>query len=311
MVDLQPLLLLRAVARHGSLAAAAEALNLSQSAASHTMRRFADRHGVAIWERDGRGLRLTQTGEWLLAFAERVLPQFDHADRVLADFATGQRGSLRLGMECHPCEHWLMRVIEPFLNDWPQVDLDLTTAFRFGGVGALLGHEIDLLVTPDPLEHPGLTHHPVYPYELVLAVPEGHALTRKPHAAPADLTGETLITYPVEPERLDIFTRFLVPGHVRPRRHRTVETSELMLRMVAAGRGISSIPDWLIRDLPEGAGVAAVRIGAGGIFKTIHLSRRTGEAADFLTGFVSLAATHAGQTGSGAKLATIERSSDS
>lgn len=287
MLDRQHLAILREVDRLGSVTAAADRLNLTQSALSHTMRKFEERHGVKVWVKEGRGLRFTQAGEYLLALAQRVLPQIDHAERVLAEFAQGHRGALRAGMECHPCQQWLMRVVAPYLAAWPDVDLDLRTAFRFGGIGALLGHEIDLLITPDPLDLPGIHYTRVFDYELVLAVPEAHSLGDT--ARPRDLTGETLITYPVEPERLDVFTRFLVPGNCLPIRHRTVETTEMMLQLVAAGRGVSAVPDWILREEGAGLAVRAVRLGDG-IDKGLHIGVRRGEeSTDYIAGFLRLA----------------------
>lgn len=285
MIDIQPLLILREIDRTGSLTQAADQLNLTQSAVSHAIRRFEERHRVRLWEREGRKLRLTLTGEYLLGLAMRILPQLEHGAVVLEDYARGRRGAIRVGMECHPCQDWLMRVVDPFLAEWPDVDLDVTTAFQFGGLAALLSHEIDLLVTPDPVERPGLEYTPVFDYELVLAVAETHPLARKRRVEPEDLTGETLITYPVSRERLDIYTRFLVPAHVLPRRHRTVETTDLMLRLVASGRAVSATPDWLLREVK---GVTGLRLGEG-VAKSIHLGRRAGETARYLDGFIRLA----------------------
>lgn len=287
MLERQHLSILREVDRLGSVTAAADRLNLTQSAVSHTIRKFEDRHGIAVWQKEGRGLRLTQAGEYLLALAQRVLPQIEHAEGVLADFATGQRGALRVGMECHPCQQWLMRVVAPYLAAWPDVDLELRSAFRFGGIAALLGHEIDLLITPDPLDLPGISYRAVFDYELVLAVPKAHPIGDI--ALPADLTAEVLITYPVEPARLDIFTRFLVPGNCLPRRHRSVETTEMMLHLVAAGRGVSAVPDWLLREEGAGLPIRAARIGEG-LPKSIHLGTRRGEGQiDYIAGFLRLA----------------------
>lgn len=287
MLDRQHLAILREVDRLGSVTAAAGRLNLTQSALSHTIRKFEQRHRIKVWEKDGRGLRLTQAGEYLLALAGRVLPQMDHAELVLAEFADGHRGALRAGMECHPCQQWLMRVVAPYLAVWPDVDLDMRTAFRFGGIGALLGHEIDLLITPDPLDLPGIHYTRVFDYEMVLAVPRDHPLTGP--ARPQDLTAETLITYPVAPERLDIFTQFLVPGHCLPRRHRTVETTGMMLQLVAAGRGVSAVPDWLLREEGAGLDLRAVKLGRG-IAKGLHIGLRKGEESiDYIAGFLAQA----------------------
>lgn len=286
MLDTQPLAILREVGRTGSLTSAADKLCLTQSAISHAIRRFEQRHGVKLWEREGRALQLTPAGKYLLALANRVLPQLEYGLSVVEDFARGRRGAIRIGMECHPCQDWLMRVVDPYLAEWPDVELDVTSAFQFGGLAALLGCEIDVLVTPDPIARPSLEYLPVFDYELVLAVAEGHPLADKAAVVPGDLSGETLVTYPVARERLDIFSQFLVPAGALPRRHRTVETTDLMLRLVASGRAVSATPDWLVR---EAKGVRSVRLGRG-IAKSIHLGLRMGERPDYMRGLLELAA---------------------
>lgn len=290
MLDRQHLSILREVDRLGSLTAAAERLNVSQSALSHTIRKLEERYGVAMWEKDGRNLRLTEAGRYIVRLAQRVLPQIERAEAVLSDYRHGQRGSLKIGMECHPCHQWLMGVTKPYLVDWPDVDLELTTSFAFGGVAALAGYEIDILITPDPIETPGVHYLPVFAYELVLAVPVDHPLTLKRHAEPADLLDETLFTYPVPPERLDVFTHFLVPANCRPRHHRNVETTEMMLQLVAAGRGVSAIPNWLVHREAAKVGVRPVSIGQSGIQKSIYLGLRDGDdSLDFIAGFLATA----------------------
>lgn len=287
MLDRQHLSILREVDRLGSLTAAAERLNVSQSALSHTIRKLEERFGVAMWEKDGRNLRLTEAGRYVVRLAQRVLPQIERAEDVLSDYRHGQRGSLKIGMECHPCHQWLMSVTKPYLVDWPDVDLELTTSFSFSGVAALTGYEIDILITPDPIEAPGIHYLPVFDYELVLAVPANHPLAQKRNAEPSDLLDETLFTYPVPPERLDVFTQFLVPANCRPRHHRNVETTEMMLQLVAAGRGVSAIPNWLVHRDTTALGVRPVRIGETGIQKSIHLGLRDGDGTvDFVAGFL-------------------------
>ena len=290
MIDSQHLAILREVARLGSVTAAAEKLNVSQSALSHTIRKFEDRYGIKIWMKNGRSLRFTQAGEYLLTLAERVMPQIEHAERVLSDFAKGRRGALRVGMECHPCQQWLMRMTGPYLARWPEVDFEVCTAFRFDGVAALLGYEIDVLITPDPLLQPELIFTPVFDYELVLVVHEEHPLADRALVEPQDLLTEELITVPVTLERLDIYTRFLVPAHCRPRRHSTVETTDLMLRLTAAGRGVSVLPDWLVREQGGDLPIKALRLGKEGLHKSINLGLRRGEEQiDYIAGFTDLA----------------------
>src|SRR5690554_3160004 len=192
LIERAHLEILREVDRRGTLTAAAESLHLTQSALSHTMAKLERLSGVQLWAREGRLLRLTQAGHYLLAMAERMLPQFEAAEAFLGQYAAGERGTLRIGMECHPCYQWLLKVVSRYLAQWPDVDVDVKQKFRFGGMGALLNHEIDLLVTPDPLHLNGVSYVPVFDYEQVLAVSARHPLAGRDHVLPADLAGETL-----------------------------------------------------------------------------------------------------------------------
>ena len=290
MLERIHLAVLQEVEKQGSLTAAADKLCVTQSALSHSMKKLEQQLGTAIWLREGRSLRLTQAGQYLLAVAGRVLPQLDLAEERLRQFAQGERGSLRIGMECHPCYQWLLKVVSPYLAAWPDVDVDVKQKFQFGGIGALLGYEIDVLVTPDPLHKPGLRFEPVFDYEQVLVVARGHALAQAPYAKPGQLAQEVLITYPVATDRLDIYTQFLLPAGITPRRHKTIETTDIMLQMVASGRGLAALPRWLVQEYATRMDVVPVRLGPKGIAKQIHLGMREADLAiDYVQDFISQA----------------------
>lgn len=290
MIERMHLAIVQEVERQGSLTAAAGVLCLTQSALSHSMRKLEEQLGTQVWLREGRRLRLTQAGEYLLALANRVLPQLALAEERLRQFARGERGTLRIGMECHPCYQWLLKLVSPYLAEWPDVDVDVKQKFQFGGIGALFAHEIDLLVTPDPLFKPGLHFEPVFDYEQVLVVGRAHPLSGTDHVEPEQLADEVLITYPVEPDRLDIFNLFLRPAGIAPKRHKTIETTDILLQMVAAGRGVTALPRWLVREYADKADVVPVRLGAHGIAKQIFLGiRKTDEAVDYLAAFIEMA----------------------
>ena len=282
--------ILREVQARGSLTAAADALCLTQSALSHAIHKLEKQVGTALWERDGRRLRLTQAGQYLLGVAQRMLPQLEQAEQRLRQYAQGERGTLRIGMECHPCYQWLLGVVSPYLAAWPDVDVDVRQKFQFGGLGALLDHEIDLLVTPDPVASAGLHWEPVFDYEQVLVVAAQHPLAALPYVQPQHLADETLITYPVSVDRLDIFALFLLPAGVRPRRHKTIETTDILLHTVAAGRGVTALPRWLLQTYQDRLAVRTVRLGPQGLAKQIFLGIRQADwDIDYLRGFIEMA----------------------
>lgn len=284
------LAIIREVERQGSLTAAAAQLKLTQSALSHAVAKLEDQIGVKIWRREGRSLQPTQAGEFLLAVANRLLPQLSHAEERLRQFAKGERGTLRIGMECHPCYQWLLKIVAPYLDSWPKVEVDVRQKFQFGGIGALFGYEIDMLVTPDPLYKPGLRFTPVFDYEQVLVVGPDHPLRGADFVLPAQLAEETLITYPVTTDRLDIYTQFLTPAGISPRQHKPIETTDIMLLMVAHGRGVAALPRWLVEEYAVSFNVRPVRLGRDGVAKQIFLGLREADAdIDYIRAFIDLA----------------------
>jgi LysR family transcriptional regulator, regulator for metE and metH len=290
MLERSHLLVVREVEKQGSLTAAADVLNLTQSALSHTVRKLEQQLGTAVWTREGRSMRLTQAGHYLLGLANRMLPQFEQAELRMKQYALGERGTLRIGMECHPCYQWLLKIVSPYLKDWPDVDVDVKQRFQFGGIGALLGFDIDILVTPDPLRKEGLHFVPVFDYEQVLVVADGHRLASAVHVTPEQLTSEVLITYPVETDRLDIYTQFLSPANVTPRRHKTIETTDIMMQMVASDRGVAALPRWLAEEYADRMPITPVKLGKKGIAKKIYLGLRDADRdIDYLAAFIKMA----------------------
>ncbi|MFD0930669.1 LysR substrate-binding domain-containing protein [Methylophilus glucosoxydans] len=290
MIERIHLAIIREVEQQGSLTAAAEKLFLTQSALSHSIKKLEQQLGTDIWLREGRSLRLTQAGQYLLAVANRLLPQLSLAEERLRQFAQGERGTLRIGMECHPCYQWLLKVVSPYLADWPDVDVDVKQKFQFGGIGALFGYEIDMLVTPDPLYKPGLLFQPVFDYEQVLVVHRQHALAQADYVRPEQLSSETLITYPVDIDRLDIYNQFLQPAGISPHVHKPIETTDIMLQMVASGRGVAALPRWLVEEYQTRFDVVPVKLGKQGIAKQIYLGIREADIQiDYVQAFIGLA----------------------
>ena len=290
MLERMHLTIVQEVEKQGSLTAAANVLCLTQSALSHSMKKLEQQLGTDIWLREGRSLRLTQAGQYVLAVANRVLPQLALAEERLRQFAQGERGALRIGMECHPCYQWLLKIVSPYLAAWPDVEVDVKQKFQFGGIGALFGYEIDMLVTPDPLYKPGLHFEPVFDYEQVLVVNREHPLAGAAHVKPKQLTDEVLITYPVPTDRLDIYTQFLMPAGIAPKRHKTIETTDIMVQMVSSGRGVAALPRWLVQEYADQMNVVPVRLGPKGIAKQIYLGAREADIdVDYLKAFVQLA----------------------
>ena len=278
MLERQHLEILDILRREGTLARVADELHLTQPTITHAIRKLEGELGVSLWRRRGRGVELTQAGDLLAHRSARILADLRRTESDLIGVATGRRGTLRIGVECHPCFHWLSGIVGEFLNRWPDVDVDVIRGYQFAGYDALLDHQIDVVVTPDPRHDDRLVSVEVLPYELLLAIGSGHKLATRRSIKPADLVGQTLYTYPVDPGRLDVFTEFLDPAGIAPRSVVAIETTEIMVQLVAAGRGVCTLPDWLLEENREADALTGIRIGAQGIKKALVVSYRREDA---------------------------------
>lgn len=277
MLEKIHLCILREIADKGSLTAAADSLHLTQSALSHSIKKLEQLANVSLWVKDGRNIKLTQAGDYLLAQANRIIPQFERMEDTLRQFAANEKGALHIGMECHPCYQWLLRIVSPFLATSPGVDIDVKQKFQFGGMAALFNYDIDLLITPDPIQKDSIQFEAVFPYEQVLIVSTQSKLSKLSKVLPNQLSDQTLLTYPVDLARLDIFQQFLLPAQCLPQKHKTLEDTDIILQMVAANRGVAALPKWLALEYAKTLPIVAIRLGQAGIHKHIHVGYRKHE----------------------------------
>jgi len=238
MIEHSHLKIIQALHANGTLTEAANALCLSQPALSHQISYLEKKLGVALWEREGRSLRLTQAGVLLLEVANQVLPVLSQAERTLETYSEGRQGILRIGVECYPCFEWLTGVIGQYMQQMPGIDIDIVQKFQFSGLEGLLNHHIDVLITPDLVKKEKIDYEILAEYQLVLLAAGSHSLAECKHLTPELLSKETLLTFPVPLERLDILTHFMTPAHLEPAKLKQIESLEIMLQMTALKRGV-------------------------------------------------------------------------
>ncbi|WP_438969643.1 LysR substrate-binding domain-containing protein [Methylophaga sp.] len=276
MIERNHLRIIQALADHGSLTAAANALFVTQPALSHQMRYLEQKLEVALWERQGRKLRLTQAGDLLLRVAGQVLPVLEQTEQTLQAYGEGQEGILRLGVECHPCYEWLKGILADYLLAMPKMDVDIVHKFQFSGLEGLLNFHIDLLVTPDKVKQEGLVYAPLFDYELVLLVANDHPLATQDMIEADALENELLLTFPVPHERLDVYSQFLMPAGVNPK-HKAMESIDIMIQMVGLQRGVTVLPNWLATFYTKTMAVKIIRLGKKGVMKTLFAAMREAE----------------------------------
>lgn len=290
MIERHHLTIVSAIVEEGSLTKAANSLCLTQSALSHSIKKLEHILGDKLWTIQGRRIELTESGNKVLALANRVIPQFEHTEQEIKNIANGLQGKLRIGMECYPCFQWLLKVIAPYLKRYPDVDVDINKEFQFGGIGALLSFDIDVLITPDPIYIKTINYLPIFEYELALVASEQHELTSKTFVTPQDLANETVFTHPIELSRLDIFSQFITPAGISLKKHKTIEDIEMMMQLVSANRGVTAIPLWLAQEYQQRLPIRTIKLTEDGIKKCVYIGlRATEKPPHFINEFITLA----------------------
>lgn len=278
-IEMRHLRTVRAIHEQGGLARAAERLNLTQSALSHQIKALEDHAGVELFVRRTKPMRLSAAGLRLLRLAMQVLPLVEATEAEFRGVGQGRVGRLHIAMECHACFDWLLPVLDLFRRAWPDVDVDIRQRLAFNALPALGREEVDLVISSDPDPAAGITYQPLFDYAPTLLVPAGHALVAKGWADPADLADEVLLTYPMDRARLDVFAHFLTPAGIEPREVRQVEQTAIAVMLVASGRGVAVMPDWVLRREARNPEVARLPLGPGGMLRRLYAGLRSADLA--------------------------------
>ena len=258
-LELRHLKTLIALKETGSVSLAAKRIYLTQSALSHQIKLLEDQYGLTLFERKTQPLHFTAAGERLIKLAQDILPKVVEAELDLVRVKEGDAGQLRIAVECHTCFDWLMPAMDSFRQNWPLVELDIVSGFHTDAIGLLLTHRADWAIVSEVEETVGIVHQPLFAYEMVGICSKDHPLTAKEVWQAEDFIDQTLITYPVPDDMLDLLRKVLNPRGINPAR-RTSELTVAIIQLVASKRGVATLPYWAVLPYLERGYVVARKI---------------------------------------------------
>jgi len=290
VLELRHLKTLIALREHGSLVAAATDLCLTPSAISHQLKELDHWYGVEVVNRRSRPVSFSNVGERLLRLADDVLPQVQIAQTDITRIVHGQTGRIIFSSECHSCFDWLMPLLNQYRQQYPDVDLDFAAGFESNPHELLQNAEFDLLITADPIALKGIEYFPIFEYESRLVLSTTHPLVRKEKILVEDLAEQTLITYPVDKHRLDIMAHLFIPANIQPKHIRTTDLTQMLIQLVASGRGIGALPDWVVNEYEQKGWVVSRRldcVSPQGLRRTLYAGYRTEDKEkNYFEGFI-------------------------
>ena len=274
-IEFRHLRTIKAIEEAGGLAKAADMLHITQSALSHQIKGLEDQAGVELFVRRSKPMRLSAAGQRLLRTAEKILPEIDALQAEFASLRSGRAGRLHIAIECHACFEWLFPVLESFRKNWGDVDVDIRPGLAFDALPALQKEDVDLVVSSDPDDLPGIEFVPLFDYAPVFVASQSHPLAKKPFIEAKDFAEQTLITYPVERSRLDLFSQLLIPAKVEPKAIRQAELTAVILLLVASNRGVAVLPDWVVREVQYNSDYVTRPLTESGLTRRLYAAVRT------------------------------------
>jgi len=157
-MTLEQLRIFVGVAEREHVTRAAEALNVTQSAASGAIAALEARHGVPLFHRVGRGIQLTEAGRAFLDEARAVLGRAAHAEMMLAEYGGLERGTLRLVASQTIASYWLPAKLAAFHERHPQIAVELAIDNTEGAAAQVLSGAAELGFVEGSIDEPALAH---------------------------------------------------------------------------------------------------------------------------------------------------------
>ncbi|MDZ4394751.1 LysR family transcriptional regulator [Cypionkella sp.] len=278
-LELRHLRTIRAIHQAGGRPRAADLMNMTQSALSHQVAGLEAQVGMELFVRRSKPMTLSAAGIRMLRAAERILPEITALEEEFRALQAGKTGRLHIAIQCHACFDWLFPVLELFRHAWPEVDVDIRAGLAFDSFPALLREEVDLVISSNPEPLPGISFNPLFDYHPMFIASSQNPLAAKAMIEAEDFRDQTLITYPVPRDKLDIFTELLTAARIEPRAQRPVELTAVILMLVGSNRGVAVLPDWVLRDVKSNADYITRPLGPGSITKRLYAATREEDAA--------------------------------
>jgi molybdate transport repressor ModE-like protein len=298
MIDVRRLRVLRALADHGTVAAAAQALHLTPSAVSQQLAALEREVGQPVVERRGRGLVLTGAADVLLEHAHALFAQLERAEADVAAHGRGELGTVVIGAFPTALTSIAAPAAQALAGAHPRLRLELRDVESPHCFTALAEEAIDVAVSMEsasapPPNDPRFARRPLLDDPLDAVLPPDHRLAGREAIALDALAEDTWVGPSPGTSCHEVTMAACAAAGFTPRLvHRTNDFTALMT-FVAAGLGVTLVPRLAQGTTPDGAAVVALR-GKPPARRVFAATRRGSEARPTVAAVLDALAEAAG-----------------
>jgi DNA-binding transcriptional LysR family regulator len=237
-VSIRQLRVFVAAAKHGSFGKAAEEMHLTPPAVSMQIKELEAQVGLPLFERSGRKVMLTITGEYLLVYARKILATLKDAEDAVAKFRNLRTGRLSLGM-VSTAKYFLPRLLGRFRTEHPGIEVRLSVGNRSQLVELMSRNEVDLAVMGRPPQELATRAEPFAAHPHVVVVAPGHPLASRGHVPAQWLSRFGFIAREPGSGTRAAMERYFQEYGITPHIEMEMASNETIKQAVMADMGIS------------------------------------------------------------------------
>lgn len=242
-MELHQLRYFLAVARTKNFSRAAEQCHVAQPSLSQQIMKLEDELDERLFERTKREVSLTPAGDLLRVHAERVLQEVELARDGVREFRGLVRGRVALGVLPTVAPYFLPQRLRAFSSRFPAVEVVVHEDTTDQLAAAVLAKEVDLALVSLPVERVGLAAEEFFDEKLLVALPAGHALAKRPRLTFDDLEREAFILMKEGHCLSGQALQFCRINGFAPQISFRSAQIETVLAFVAKGWGVSVVPE--------------------------------------------------------------------
>lgn len=237
-----------AIAHQGSLTQAAERLAVSQSALSVQVKKLEDQLGHPLFEREGRGLRLTEAGRIALDYADTVFEAGEELVSTLRGQTGSQRRALRVGAITTLSRNFQLALLGPIIGR-PDVEIIVRSGTMRELLSQLEAHEIDLMLSNQQVKRDAKTPwHSHLLREQRVSLVSRPVPDSPPFRFPEDVANHPILLPSLDSDFRVAFDRLLELAGVRPTILAEVDDMAMLRLLARDSDGISLVPPVVVRD---------------------------------------------------------------
>jgi DNA-binding transcriptional LysR family regulator len=229
------------VAQHRSFSKAAEALFLTQPSVTARIQSLERDLGEALFERNGRGVRLTEMGTAFLPFARRALKALQDGRDAIEGMRNLDIGTLKLGSALTVSTYVLPKILKKYCSTYPGVEVSVHTGRSEQVLQMVLQDEVHCALERT-VHHPEIATVPLYEDDLLLVAAPDHRIAQRKAVTVEEVGREQLILFDRGSSYNALIQGVFRQHGIVPRTLMEMDTIEGTKKMVEEGMGIALLP---------------------------------------------------------------------